>query len=52
LGRLPKHVSPKGKSLPDNSIGDQKPNSMAQKWLVWIALAIAVLVALSRLFGD
>jgi hypothetical protein len=52
LDRLPKHVSPKGKSLPDNSIGDQKPNSMAQKWLVWIALAIAVLVALSRLFGD
>ena len=52
LDRLPKHVSPKGKSLPDNSIGDQKPNSMAQKWMVWIALAIAVLVALSRLFGD
>lgn len=52
VDRLPKHVSPSAKSLPGNSIGNQKPKSMAQKWLVWIALAIAVLVALSRLFGD
>jgi hypothetical protein len=33
-------------------IEDQKPKSEAQKWLVWIALATAVLVAVSRLFGN
>jgi hypothetical protein len=31
---------------------DRKPRSEVQSWLVWIALATAVLVALSRLFGD
>ena len=50
--RLPKHVSPSAKSPQGRSIRDQKPRSEAQKWLVWIALAIAVLVAVSRLFGD
>ena len=50
--RLPKHVSPSAKSPQARSIRDQKPKSEAQKWLVWIALAIAVLVAVSRLFGD
>jgi hypothetical protein len=50
--RLPKHVLPSAKSPQGRSIRDQKPRSEAQKWLVWIALAIAVLVAVSRLFGD
>ena len=50
--RLPKHVSPSAKSPQGRIIRDQKPRSEAQKWLVWIALAIAVLVAVSRLFGD
>lgn len=50
--RLPKHVSPSAISPQGRSIRDQKPKSEAQKWLVWIALAIAVLVAVSRLFGD
>jgi hypothetical protein len=49
---LPKHVSPSAKSPQGRSIGDQKPKSEAQKWLVWIALASAVLVTVSRLFGD
>ena len=49
---LPKHVSPSAKSPQGRSNRDQKPKSEAQKWLVWIALAIAVLVAVSRLFGD
>ena len=52
VDRLPKHVSPSGKSPQGGSIGDQKPKSEAQKWLVWIAFAIAVLVAVSRVFGD
>ena len=52
VDRLPKHVSPLVKSPQGRSIGDQKAKSEAQKWLVWIALAIAVLVAVSRLFGD
>lgn len=52
VDRLPKHVSPSAKSPQVRSIRDQKPKSDAQKWLVWIALAIAVLVAVSRLFGD
>ena len=50
--RLPKHVSPSAKSPQGGSIRDQKPKSEAQKWLVWIAISTAVLVALSRLFGD
>ena len=52
VDRLPKHVSPSAKSPQSRSIRDQKPKSETQKWLVWIALATAVLVALSRLFGD
>lgn len=52
VDRLPKHVSPSAKSPQGRSIRDQKPKSEAQKRLVWIALATAALVALSRLFGD
>jgi len=49
---LPKHGLPSAKSPQHRSSGDQKPKSEAQKWLVWIALATAVLVAVSRLFGN
>ena len=49
---LPKRVPPSAESPQDTSLENHKPSSEAQKWLVWIALAIAVLVALSRLFGD
>ena len=52
VDRLPKRVSPSAKSPPGKSIEDQEPKSEAQKWLVWIAISTAVLVALSRLFGD
>jgi hypothetical protein len=52
VDRLPKQVSPPAESPLGSSIGDQKPKSEAQKWLVWIALAIALLVAVSRLFGN
>ena len=52
VDHLPKHVSPSANSSPSNCIEDQKPKSEAQKWLVWIALATAVLVAVSRLFGN
>lgn len=52
VDRLPKHVSPSAESPQVRGIRGQKPKSEAQKWLVWIALAAAVLVALSRLFGD
>jgi hypothetical protein len=52
VDRLPKHVSPPAKSPQGRSIRDQKPKSEPKKGLVWMALAIAVLVAVSRLFGD
>lgn len=52
VDRLPKHVSPSAESPQGRGIRGQKPKSEAQKWLVWLALAAAVLVALSRLFGD
>jgi len=50
VDRLPKHVSPSAKSPPGQSIEDRKPKSEVP--LVRIALAVAVLVALLRLFGD
>ena len=50
--RLPNHVSPSAKSPQGRSIRDQKPKPEAQKWPVWIALSVAVLVAVSRLFGN
>jgi len=52
VDRLPKRVSPSAKPPQPRSSSDQKPKSEVQSWLVWIALATAVLVALSRLFGD
>lgn len=52
VNRLPKHVPPSAKSLQGESIRDQKPKSEVQKWLIWIALAAAVLIAMSRLFGG
>ena len=52
VDRLPKHSSPPANSPRGRSIRDQKPKSEAQKWLIWVALAMAVLVAVSRLFGD
>ena len=52
VDRLPKHVSPSAKPLQLRNSSDRKPRSEVQSWLVWIALATAVLVALSRLFGD
>lgn len=52
VDRLPKHVSPSAKSPQGNRIGGQKPKSEAQKRLLWVVLAMAVLVALSRLSGN
>jgi hypothetical protein len=52
VNRLPTHVSPSAESPQAKSIEGSKPKSEAQKWLVWIALAIAVVVALSSLFGG
>jgi hypothetical protein len=52
VDRLPKQVSPPAESPLGRSIGAEKPKSEAQKWLAWIALAIALLVAVSRLFGN
>lgn len=52
VDRLPKHVSPPAESPQGRGIRCQEPKSEAQKWLVGIALAAAVLVALSRLFGN
>jgi threonine/homoserine/homoserine lactone efflux protein len=33
-------------------IGGQKPKSGAREWLVWIALAAAVFIVMSRLYSD
>lgn len=52
VGRLPNHVSSSPKSPQDRSIDDQKLKSDVQKWLVWIALAVAVLVAFFCLFSG
>jgi len=46
---LPRRNSPSAKSSQDRSAGDQKQKSEASKWLVWIALGAAVLVAISWL---
>lgn len=52
MDRLPKHVSPTARSPRGGSITDQKPKSEAQKWLIWVALAVAVLIAMSHLYGG
>lgn len=52
VDRLPKHVSPTAKSAQGRSIRDQAPKSAAQKWLIWIAIAVAVLTAISRMYGN
>lgn len=53
VDRLPKHVSPPATSPRGGGIRNQTPKwAAAQKWLPWIALGIAVLVFLSRLYGD
>ncbi len=53
VDRLPKHVSPRANSPRGSGIRDQTPKGeAAQKWLSWIALGVAVLVVLSRLYGD
>ena len=52
VNRLPARASPSDKSLQAKGIENPKPGSEAQKRLVWIMLAIAVVVALSSLFGG
>lgn len=68
VDHLPKHVSPPGNSPPSNSprgnsprgnsprgigIRDRMPApETAQKWLLWIGFGVAILVFLSRLYGD
>lgn len=52
VDRLPKHVSSPAKSPHGRNIRDQKPKSEAQKWLIWIGLAVVVLITVSRLYGD
>jgi hypothetical protein len=52
VNRLPARTSPSDKSPQAKGIENPKPGSEAQKRLVWIMLAIAVVVALSSLFGG
>jgi hypothetical protein len=49
---LPRRGSPSASSRQGRSIGDQKPKSGAREWLVWIALAAAVFIVISRLSAD
>jgi hypothetical protein len=52
LNCLPRRGSPSANSPQRRSIGGQKPKSGAREWLVWIALAAAVFIVISRLYAD
>ena len=52
LNCLPSRGSPSANSPQSRSIGGQKPKSGAREWLVWIALAAAVFIVISRLYAD
>jgi hypothetical protein len=49
---LPRRGSPSARSAQGRSTGGQKQKSGATKWLVWVALAAAVFIVISRLFAD
>jgi hypothetical protein len=49
---LPRRGSPSAKSAQVRSPGDQKQKSGATNWLIWLALGVAVVFAVSRLDGD
>lgn len=49
---LPRHVSAPDKSSLDKFMGDKKPMSETQKWLLWIGLAFALFMVVTRLFGH
>ena len=48
---LPRHGRPAG-SPEGGSASHQKAKWAGQKWLIWIALAAAVVMTVSRLYGD
>ena len=48
---LPRHVSAPDKSTLVRNIGDRKPMSETQKRLLWMGLALALFMVVSRLFG-
>lgn len=57
VAHLPRHGSSRAKPSPtakavNQKAASQKPVSEAQKWLLWIGLAVAVLMVLMRLFGE
>ena len=57
VGRLPEHVSSSTKSSSpkssqDGNLGDKRPKSIVQKWLLWTGLALTVFMVLSSMFGD
>ena len=49
---LPRHGPPPAGSPQGGSASHQKPKWAAQKWLIWIALAAAVIMTVSRLYVD
>lgn len=51
VNRLPKHVSPATESSQGGSTRERRPRSDPQKWLMWIAIGVGIVIALSRLFG-
>ena len=52
IAHLPEHVSPPARSSQDRSIRGQKSRSETRKWLIWIAIATAALIVMSRLYGS
>jgi hypothetical protein len=54
VDRLPQHVSPPAESTRGSSGIRERMTKWeaAQKWLPWIAVVLAVLVFLWRLYGD
>lgn len=50
VDRPPKHVPRRAKPPEGRRIRDRKPKSEARKWLTWIAFAMAVLIAVLRLY--
>ena len=52
VARLPGHGLSSVTSSADGGVEDQKPESSVWKWLTWIAVGLAVIVVLRRLFGG
>lgn len=52
VNSLPRRGKPSAESPQGRSTGDQKPKMGTREWLIGVVLVAAVLIAMSRLYGD